>query len=140
MKGFKIIPPKQKYMTISEIHEAFGSRGVVAYSCRIIDSVLEGGVVIAVQDAADVGISEIKAYQRQLRQKNPDKSPIIYLRVEKDAKMQRLLLTYDGGGGEKKVTPKLEVKKSAAEEAILSVPVSLLAQALSINGSADSNE
>jgi hypothetical protein len=42
-----------------------------------------------------------------------------------------VLLIYDGGGGEKKVTPKLEVKKSQAESAISSIPDDILAQALS---------
>ena len=131
MKGFKTVPSPQKYMSISRIYDEFGSRGVVAYSCKVVDSVLEGGVVIAVEDEAGADNSGIKDYHRQLRKKHPDKSPIYYLRVEQDEKSKRLLLTYDGGGGEKKVTPKLEVKKSEAQQAIEQVPFELLAQALS---------
>jgi len=132
MSGYKTVSPPQKYMTISRIYEQFGSRGVVAYSCKIVDSVLEGGVVIAVENenAGSVGIKE---YYRQLRKKHPDKSPIYYLRVEPGEGHQRLILVYDGGGGEKKITSKLEVKKSRAEEAISQVPTELLAQALSGN-------
>jgi hypothetical protein len=130
MKGFKIIPPPQRYMNISQMHDKFGSRGLVAYSCKIVDSVLEGGVVVAVQDENNTDSSGIKAYLRQLRKKHPDKDPIYYLRAEKDEAHDRLLLTYDYGRGERKTVPKLEVKKSKAEQAIAQIPDEFLAQAL----------
>ena len=131
MKGFKTVAPPQRYMNISQMHEAYGSRGIVAYSCKIVDSVLEGGIVIAVQNEGNSDSSDLKTYQRQLRKKHLDKNPIFYLRIERDEAHQRLILFYDGGGGEKRVIPKLEVKKSAAEEAVSRIPLDLLAQALS---------
>ena len=130
MSTFKTIPPKQKYMTIPEMYRNFESRGIIAYSCKIVNSVLEGGVVIAVQDEADADSGEIKKYQRQLRKQHPDKAPIYYLRLEPGEGNQRISLTYDNGSGEKKIMPKLEVVKSEAEQALSSVPTDLLAQAL----------
>ena len=129
MKGFKTIPAPQKYMTISRIYDQFGSRGVVAYSCKVINSVLEGGVVVAVEDTG-ADSAGIKEYQRQLKKQHPSKSPMYYLRVEPGEGNQRLILTYDSGGGEKKVVPKLEVKKSEAEQAIEQIPLEFLAEAL----------
>ncbi|MCL1842333.1 MAG: hypothetical protein FWF79_00815 [Defluviitaleaceae bacterium] len=132
MKGYKIIPPKQRYMNISQMYDLFGSRGIIAYSCKIVDSVLEGGVVIAVQDEGNADNRGIKDYLRQLQKSHFAQHPMYYLRIEKDEAHNRLLLTYDNGGGERKITPKLEVKKSAAEQAISQIPAEYLAQALRI--------
>jgi len=133
MRGYKIVPPKQRYLNISQMHNLFGSRGIVAYSCRIVDSVLEGGVVIAVQDEGNTDNRGIKEYFHQLRKEHPDKSPIFYLVIERDEEHDRLLLTYDNGGGERKIKPMLEVKKSAAEKAIAQIPPEFLAQALRLD-------
>jgi hypothetical protein len=130
MASYKTIKPPQKYMNISQMHDIFGERGLVAYSCKIVDSGLEGGVVIAVQNENTTDTAELKAYQRQLRKKHPDKDPIYYLKIEKDEPNDRLLLTYDHGAGERKIMPKLEVKKSKAQKAIEQVPDEFLAQAL----------
>jgi hypothetical protein len=130
MNGYKTIPSKQRYMTLAEIRETYGVRGVVAYSCRIKNGTLEGGFVVAVQDAGIDDSSGIKEYQRLLRKKYPDKAPIFYLRMEDSKNGQHKILIYDNGSGEKKAIPTIEIKKSAAEEAVLSVPSELLAQAL----------
>jgi len=132
VKGYKTVSAPQKYLTITQMFQNFGARGLVAYSCKIVDGVLEGGVVIAVLNEENTDSREIKAYQRELRKKHPDKDPIYFLRVEKDEEYDRLLLTYDNGGGEKKIKPKLEVKKSEAEKAVATIPASVLAQALSL--------
>lgn len=130
MKDYKVIPPKQKYLTIAQMFDTFGSRGLVAYSCKIVDSVLEGGVVVAVQNEVGGDTKGIKEYQLNLRRKYPDKDPIYYLRLEPGKGHQKISLTYDNGGGEKTIRPKLEVKKSEAEEAISQIPDDVLAQAL----------
>jgi len=117
-------------MTVSDMYRAFGSRGVVAYSCKIVDSVLEGGVVIAVQNEGVTDTTEIKTYQRKLRKMHPEKDPIYYIRMEQDEKYKQVVLIYDWGNGERKVAPKLEVKKSEAEQAIEAIPDNILAQAL----------
>ncbi|MCL1863728.1 MAG: hypothetical protein FWF78_09195 [Defluviitaleaceae bacterium] len=129
-KSYKTVTAPQKYLTITQMHQNFGSRGLVAYSCKIVEGVLEGGVVIAVMNEGDIDSREIKAYQRELRKKHPDKDPICFLRVEKDEEYDRLLLTYDNGGGERKIKPKLEVKKSDAEKAVAAIPAGVLALAL----------
>jgi len=128
---YKKFSPKQPYLTIAQIHEKFGSRAVVAYSCKIVDKVLEGGAIIAVANAPDSDPTELKEYQKKLKKQHPDKHPVLFLRVEKDEKFNRIILTYDYGNGEKKVAPMLEVKKTEAEEKIETVPVEFLAQALS---------
>ena len=130
MKGYKTVAAPQKYMTVKQMFQHFGSRGLVAYSCKIVEGVLEGGVVIAVLDTEETDSSELKAYQRELRKKHPDKDPIYFLRVEKDDQYDRLLLTYDNGTGERKIKPKLEVKKSDIEKAVSAIPANLLAEAL----------
>ena len=130
MKGFKTVPPKQRYMTLAEIHEAYGSRGVVAYSCKVVDVVPEGGFVIAVQDTTAADNSGLKEYQRQLIKQYPAKAPIYYLHMESANNGQRYTLYYDNGVGEKKAITKIEVKKSDAEEAIERIPDELLARAL----------
>ncbi|MCL2851418.1 MAG: hypothetical protein FWE20_00060 [Defluviitaleaceae bacterium] len=131
MKGFKTIPPKQKYMTFNEIHKEYGSRGVVAYSCKTAGSVPEGGFVIAVQDKAGADNSGIKEYQVQLLRKYPAKAPIYYLRVEAGEGANHFSVVYDNGSGERNCLSKIEIKKSRAEEAISFIPDEILAQAIS---------
>ena len=130
MPNYKLIPPKQKYLTLSQIYGTVGSRGVVAYSCKIADSVPEGGFVIAVLNSSDGYAGEIKAFQRQLIKRNPDSVPIYYLRVEKpDSSGRSLVLTYNaigGGKDEKAIIP----LKSKTEEAIGHIPGEHLAKAI----------
>ena len=133
MKTFKTIPPKQKYMSIPEMYRTFGSCGIIAYSCKVVDSVLEGGVVCAVQNENEKDTTEIKAYMNNMRKKHPDKKPFFYLSIKPGEKNQRYSITYDNGGGEKTLMPKLEVRKSESEEKIESVPVDFIAQALAIS-------
>ena len=49
MNDYTILPPKQVYITLAQINEKFDCRGVVAYKCKVVDSVPQGGYVIAVQ-------------------------------------------------------------------------------------------
>jgi len=130
VKGFKTIPPKQRYMTLAEIHETYGSRGVIAYSCKVADSVPEGGFVIAVQDEANTDYKSLKEYHRQIKQKYPSKEPVYFLRVETAESGKYLKFIYDNGIGERTALPKIEVKKSEAEGAINRIPDEILAQAL----------
>ena len=130
MKGFTIIQPKQRYMTVPEIHEAYGSGGVIAYSCKIKDSVLEGGFVIAVQDKADT--ESFKKFQLQFKKKYPGKEPVCYLRVEA-GENGSLKLTYDSGAGEKTALPAMTVKKSEAESALERIPIEHIARAIITN-------
>ena len=58
-------------MALAEIYERFGSRSVVAYSCKVSDSAPEGGFVIAVQNAAANSDARLKEYHRQLKIKYP---------------------------------------------------------------------
>lgn len=130
MNGFVTIPPKQKYMTLSEICETYGSCSVVAYSCKVIDSVPNGGFVIAVQDKPGTDNSKLKEYQRQFMQKYPAKAPVYYLRMETTRGGQYLTLIYDNGTGEKKTTLRIEVKRTESETVIERIPDELLAKAL----------
>lgn len=131
-KGFTTIPPKQRYMTLVEIHDVYGSRGVVAYSCKTVDNVPEGGFVIAIQDKSS-NSSRLKEYQQQLKQKYPAKAPIYYLRVDKVESSGCFTFTYDNGTGERKLktAPKIEeAKKTEAEIALERIPDEFLAKAL----------
>ena len=99
MLNYKTVPPKQRYITLGEIHKSLGSRGVVAYSCKVADSVPEGGFVIAALNETDSDDAAIKAFQRRLAQTNPDYAPIFYLRVEAQGSIKRsLVLTYNANG------------------------------------------
>jgi spermidine synthase len=131
MDGFATIPPKQKYMSVTDIYEAYGSRGVVAYSCKVADCVPEGGFIIAVSDSQFADNKELKKYQRQLKQKFPGKAPVFYIRAEEAAGGGRLIIIYDDGTGEKKAAPRIEFKKSEAEKSIERVPDEFIAKALS---------
>lgn len=130
MNGFVTIPPKQKYMTLAEIHETYGSRGVVAYSCKMVDAIPEGGFVIAVLEKPDTDNCKLKEYQRQFKQRYPAKTPVYYLRLEINEGGRHFTLTYDNGTGEKKAAPRIEIKKTEAETAIAQIPDELLAKAL----------
>jgi hypothetical protein len=113
--GYKVIPPKQKYMTVDEIRATFKSRGVVAYACKASSGVPLGGFVIAVQEKPDS--RDIKEYMRQFKKKFRDKEPVYYLRVGKDA------LVYDNGSGEVNIAP----EKTPLDD----VPLEFIALALS---------
>jgi len=129
MRGIKVIPPKQKYMALAEIHETFGRRGVVAYSCEVVGLAPVGGFVIAVADSADGDTSILKEYRRQMAHKHPDREPLFYIQVER-ADAGHLVVSYDVGDGEKRAAQSIEVKKPKALEAIERVPSEGLAQAL----------
>jgi hypothetical protein len=121
MTGYKVIPPKQKYMTTDEIRETYKSRGVVAYACNVSAGCPLGGYVIAVQEKPDS--REIKEYMRQLKQKFRSKEPVYYIRVEKDT------LVYDGGSGEIKTVKPIEIN-TAPEKTPLDDIIADLSQAL----------
>jgi len=128
MSGIKTIPPKQKYLTLSEIYKTYGTRGVVAFSCTILDSVPQGGYVIAVQDGSDKDYSMLKEYRRQLQAKYPNKKSVCFLRLEPGTNGAPLLLTYDSGNGDVKTIPKI---KKDVQESVESIPDETLALALS---------
>jgi hypothetical protein len=142
MKDYKIIPPPQKYRSLSEIYDAFQTRGVVAYGCKTEEGIPLGGYVTAVQDSAQAGPGKgnmenkphaqpgIKEYLRQLKERFKDKEPIFYMRVLKDETIDQVLLTYDNGGGEKKALPKIEIKKSKEQKSVEGIPDEILAIAL----------
>ena len=81
-KSYTIIPPQQKYMTVSGIYEAFGTRPVIAYNCIVEGGIPQGGYVIAVQNELDTPTSEIKHYMSQLKKKYSSKEPIYYMRAK----------------------------------------------------------
>jgi len=108
MKGYQTVPPPQKFMTVKEIFLTYGPRGVVAYSCKVSNSVLVGGCVIAVQTTPGADTTMMKMYMSQLKQRYPDKAPIYYLRVAEERTRGGLILTYDSGVGEKTIAPKLQ--------------------------------
>ena len=125
MNDYTILPPKQAYMTLAQISEKFGCRGVVAYKCKVVDSVPQGGYVIAVQNKADEDYNGLREYLRQLKKKYPDKSPIYFIRFNNG------VIAYDDGLSVKSAKPAIEFKDSPALEAINSIPDELLAKALS---------
>ena len=109
MKGFRTIPPKKHYMTLAQIHETYGSDGVVAYSCKVTNDVPEGGFVIIIQETDTTDSKILIEYLRQVKLKYPDKDPMYYLRMETVEGSQEYELTYDNGTGEKKLTLKIEI-------------------------------
>jgi len=131
MKDFKTVAPKQRYMSIEEIYKAFGDRAVVAYSCELEDGVPAGGYVVAVANESAPGQSTgLAEYHRQFALKYTEKAPVYRLRARPDETGERLTLTYDGGAGEKSAAQKIELKISAAEEAISSLPYEIIAEAV----------
>src|SRR5262245_49548784 len=108
MRGFRIVPPPQRYMTLTEIYEKFNTKGVVAYSCKTDGEVPEGGFVVAVQEGPS--LRDIKAYLRQFAQKFPERAPVCFLRVPLASEGKPLAFIYDYGAGEKKALPKIEKK------------------------------
>ena len=126
MKGFQPIPPPQRHMTLSQIHQAHGTRGVVAYSCTMDGTVPTGGYVVAVQDGPSA--RNLKEYLRQFKQKFPVKEPVYYLKVAKSPNGPHFALIYDNGTGEKQALPKIETKQSEPERLISLIPDDILAQ------------
>lgn len=130
MRGFKIVPPPQRFMTLAEIHNRFGTQGVVAYSCRLDDDIPEGGYVVAVQDGAN--LYGIKQYLKQFKEKFPQKDPICFMRVPIFHEGKPLAVVYNHGDGEKKGLPKIELRKpSKAERLIDMIPDDVMALMLS---------
>ena len=130
MKDFTVIPPKQKYMSLAEIRAAYGSRGVVAYSCKGKDSVPHGGVVIAVQKKPGADSKMLKEYMRQFRKQYPGKRPVYYIRMDETEENAPMSFVYDNGSGEAKGLSKIEVKKHKAQAMMEAIPDEVLAQVL----------
>ncbi|MCL2202884.1 MAG: hypothetical protein FWB88_02960 [Defluviitaleaceae bacterium] len=126
MRGFKIVPPPQRYMSLTEIHTRFGTQGVVAYSCKMNGDEPEGGHVVAVQEGGN--LRDIKEYLRQFKLKFPNRAPVCYIRVPIAAEGKPLGFIYDHGTGEKKGVPRIEPRKpSQAERLINHIPEDVLA-------------
>ena len=134
-KNYTVIPPKQKYMTLAEIRKAYGNRGVVAYSCKVANSVPLGGYVIAVQDKPGKDNEDLRAYQRAIKKQYPDKNPVYYFCLEdnKGNPTNDVIASDDQTSSREAEAPliKIEIKKSALEEAIANIPEEVLAKALS---------
>ena len=127
-KNYKIIPPKQKFLTLDAIYETYGSHPVVAYRCKLQDDVPIGGYVVAVNHS-ESETDSLKSYVRQLQARYPAKEPIYFLRVEK-TKAGTILVTHDDGNGEKQSAPKIEIKKSMLQSTLEDTPDDVLALAL----------
>jgi len=130
LKDFAVIPPKQKYMTLAEIRATYGSRGVVAYSCKVMDSVPQGGFVIAVQKRTSTDSNMLKEYMRQFKKQYPNKKLVYYFRFEETEADAPLSFVYDNGAGEVKGLSKIEVKKHKGQTMMETMPDELLAQVL----------
>jgi hypothetical protein len=131
VKGFKTIPPKQKYMSLAEIYKTFGSRAVVAYGCRVKGGAPLGGYVIAVQDGGG-GYAQLKEYMRQFAGKYPARKPVFFIRFEAGDTEDKLNFVYDSGSVEAVSDTVDEIKevKSKIEKIVDTIPAELLAQAL----------
>jgi len=127
-KNYKIIPPKQKFLTLDAIYEVYGSHPVVAYRCKLQDDVPTGGYVVAVNHS-ESDTDSLKSYVRQLKSRYPAKEPIYFLRVEK-TRAGTYLVTNDNGDGEKQSAPKIEIKKSQLQSTLEDTPDDVLALAL----------
>jgi len=132
MRGFKTVPPPQKFMDLSEIHINYGIMGVVAYGCKMTDGAPEGGYVVAVQEGKSA--KDIKEYLRQFKKRFPEKAPACYMRVPIFAQDRAMAYVYDlgDGDGEKKALPKLEAKKPTESERLVSmIPDDIMAKMIS---------
>ena len=134
-KNYTVIPPKQKYMTLAQIRETYGNRGVVAYSCKVANSVPLGGYVIAVQDKPGKENEDLRAYQRAIKKQHPDKNPIYYFCLEdvQGNPIKDVIIPDEPAsvGEAAAPLPNIEIKKSALEEAVANIPEEILAKALS---------
>jgi len=128
-KNYKIIPPKQKYLTLDAIYEEYGSRPVAAYRCKLQDNAPVGGYIIAVLNHAEGETDSLKRYIKHLKSRYTAKEPIYFLRVEK-TKAGTYLVTHDNGEGEIKSAPKIELKKSKTQSTLEETPDDVLALAL----------
>jgi hypothetical protein len=127
MRGFKTIPPPQKYMNLTQIYETYGTGGVVAYSCTLDAGVPTGGFVVAVQ--AGESPRDIKAYLHQFKNKFPEKAAVCYIRVPIFEKGKPLGIIYDNGTGDKKALPKLEAPAPSQQERLVSmIPDEIIAK------------
>ena len=124
-KNYKVMPPPQKFLELPQIYAHFGSRPVVAYGCKVVNTTPMGGHVIAVQDQADEPAEGIKAYMMQLKGRFPEKEPIFFLCIREDA------IIYDKGQGNVRTLPEImEKKPTKAERAVLNLADETLAKAL----------
>lgn len=131
-KDFITLPAPQKYMTLAQIRETYGSRAVVAYSCSVVDSVPLGGYVIAVQDKVGGNCAQLREFQRNLKKTYPDKKPVFYFCLEDGATNNAVCIRYLDEKTEK-VLPEIKIKKPPIEEALAKIPADILAQALSMS-------
>lgn len=127
MRGFKTVPPPQKYMSLTQIYESFGTQGVVAYSCGMDGDAPTGGYVVAVQ--AGDSARDIKTYLRQFKEKFPNKEKVCYIRVPIFEQGKPLGIIYDTGAGDRKALPKLEAPQISQQERLVSmIPDDILAK------------
>ena len=133
MTGFQVIPPKQKYMTLRQIHDLYGTQPVVAYACKMQDGAPIGGYVIAVQTGDDG--RNLRAYFQQFVAKFPARGPVYLLRVESFGEAtpsgQPCTLFYYDGTVVKKALPTIEVTQSQSQRLVSLIPDDLLAALLS---------
>jgi len=124
-KNYKVVPPQQKYMELPKIYAAYGSRPVVAYSCKVVNDTPMGGHVIAVQNQPGESTEGIKSYMNQLKARYAAKEPIYYICVREDA------IIYDKGQGEVKTLPEITEKNpSKSQRVVEGIPDEILAMAL----------
>jgi len=130
-RDFKIISSKHRFMTISDIHKNFGSRGVVAFSCKVEGDMFKGGYVAAISDVENGEDKNIKIFLKKFRNRFPEKDPTYYLRLKIAENSKYIEIYYDDGHGERKSIPTIEeVKPSEIEQAVNSIPSDILAQAI----------
>ena len=131
MKNIVYIQPTQKYMKLEEIKETYGTCWVVAYLCKIKDSTLYGGCVIAVQNQPSADYSELKKFRNKFAKQYPDKNPVYCFRLENLKGSGRLSLIYDNRIEAIRRLPTPKVTKSELEEIIEGIPEKHLALAIS---------
>lgn len=123
--NYQVVPPKQKFMDLQKIFATFGSRPLVAYSCKVVNETPMGGYVIAVQTAMNESTAGIKEYMRQLKERHSEKEPIYYICIREDG------IIYDNGDGEVKTLPEImEKKPSKVQKKVESVSDEVIAKAL----------
>jgi len=113
---------------MQEIRDTYGSLGVVAYSCKVVDSVPLGGYVIAVQEGVNkTGNNELRSYQKKLRETRPDLRPVFYFCLEEGMHGERSHPCSSTGSIQSKL-PEIRSKyPSCAEKFLNSLPDEVLA-------------